>query len=269
MFTSKVYKRLFFNLLSLQSRCYFCRQPIACQQHNPRPDALWQKTHTALATPITVGPTHICAGCFQDLPWLEHCCHRCAEPLPPSLASGSKVICGRCLKHSPAFDRTCCPLNYEFPVNRLVNQLKDHADAQVLQLASKLFCERWQSAICQQPPEYLIPVPLHPKRLYGRGYNQSLELARGLSGTLAIPLAPHTVSRTLATEDQKSLDAKSRRRNLQKAFAVQPDFVAQHVTIVDDVMTTGSTVDAIARLLKQSGVERVDVWCLARTPMSR
>jgi ComF family protein len=115
-------------------------------------------------------------------------------------------------------------------------------------------------------PEALLPVPLHSKRLAERGFNQALEIARIVSKTLSIPVLVNAVQRSRATPPQVSLDAKARRGNVRGAFRLQQSLQAKHVAIMDDVITTGSTVAEVAQVLKMSGVEEVEIWALARTP---
>jgi ComF family protein len=120
-----------------------------------------------------------------------------------------------------------------------------------------------------------VPVPLHPARLRERGYNQALELARPLARAWDVPLAEALLARTRSTAAQANLDAKARRRNLRDAFEFHgavldgKEPAALHVVLVDDVMTTGTTLRECARVLKRAGFSRVDVWALARAPKSR
>ena len=114
-------------------------------------------------------------------------------------------------------------------------------------------------------PEYIIPVPLHPKRIRQRGYNQATLLAKPLSKALALPLDKFQVKRTRYTPAQSQLHKKARLKNMKNAFSCKKDLPYQHVAIVDDVMTTGSTLNTLAHCLKQNGVSRVDVWVIART----
>jgi ComF family protein len=117
-----------------------------------------------------------------------------------------------------------------------------------------------------EPPQLLIPVPLHRRRLRDRGYNQALELARPLSRRLGIPLDFKSCRRIRSTEPQSALQVKERRKNVRGAFEIKGKIPARHVALVDDVVTTGNTVAELARLLKRCGVVRVDVWAVARTP---
>lgn len=215
----------------------------------------------------TAGP--LCSGCEQDLPWLDHCCSRCAEPLP--IKTG-QTTCGQCQKHPPAFQHCFAPLRYEFPLDSLIQSFKDSADIPKVRLLADLFIQRWQlSAQASQPPELLIPVPLHRNRLYQRGFNQSLELADRLGRLLSIPVNNQACQRRVDTPHQVGLEAKQRRKNLANAFRVNASRLTgvKHLALVDDVVTTGTTAQLLARELVNTGVERVDIWCLARTPRDK
>ena len=231
-------------------------------------------------------PLPLCNGCEQDLPRLDFHCHRCAEPLAtlaanplinqskPVLASeASYRICGRCLKQPPAFDRTLAPLRYDFPVNWLIQNYKHRFDHLSFAILSHLLLNhlRQQYSDSASWPDQLMPVPLHRQRLYQRGFNQAAELARWLGSQLSLPVNTRACQRQLNTPQQQGLSAKQRRRNLRKAFYIDTQQLAarghyRHIALIDDVFTTGSTAQAIAAQLKKAGVERIDVWCLARTP---
>ncbi|WP_054775018.1 ComF family protein [Methylogaea oryzae] len=107
-------------------------------------------------------------------------------------------------------------------------------------------------------------MPLHPKRYTERGFNQSLELARLLSQRLGIPLDARHCRRIRTTPPQSRLTALQRRRNLRGAFHIKGAIQADHIAILDDIVTTGATVGALARALRQAGVKRIDIWCCAR-----
>ena len=110
----------------------------------------------------------------------------------------------------------------------------------------------------------LLPVPLHPRRLRSRGYNQALEIARPVSRALALPIVQDAVTRQRDTQPQAEQSAVQRERNIRGAFVPGKPVTYQSVAIVDDVMTSGHTVNEIATLLRQSGVEQIEVWCVAR-----
>ncbi len=206
----------------------------------------------------------VCEGCFNDLPWLASYCRHCAEPLPEQ-AHG--LACARCIKQPPHFEQTYSALRYEFPLTQPINRLKASACRQEIGLFADLFVARFEKQISQNAPDVLIPVPLHPLRAIKRGHNQSFEWALELSRQLAIPVKSNVAKRLVNTPHQQGLSAKQRRRNLNNAFAISSlQKIPKHVAIIDDVMTTGTTVEALAKSLKKSGVECVSVWCIARTP---
>lgn len=206
-------------------------------------------------------PDGLCEGCRRALPLNHSCCRQCALPLPKN----APPLCGRCTRHNPWIERSLIPLRYEPPVDRLIGLFKFQGRLQHTQLLSRLILEAVESA--DEPlPECLIPVPLHPSRLRHRGFNQSLELARPLARQLDIGLEWNSCQRRLNNPPQAELPRRQRLRNLRGAFTLGQPLPATHVALVDDVVTTGSTVIELARLLKRSGVQRVDVWAVARTP---
>lgn len=202
---------------------------------------------------------HLCPDCSADLPIISHACWQCGIALPDATAH----VCGECLKHKPYYDTALIPFYYQPPLPRLISQFKFSSNLSLLPLLSAA----WLSTVSLSErtlPECLVPVPLHPSRLRERGFNQSLELARTISQSLGIRLEPHLCRRTVATESQSGLDAEQRRRNIKNAFAVNGRPAYRHVAIVDDVVTTGSTLNELARMLKKSGIERVEIWAIAR-----
>lgn len=207
----------------------------------------------------------VCGACEAELPWLREHCSLCALPLP---APG--LICGQCLKRPPAFDQVTVPWRFAFPVDTLISRFKHQSQWPLGRLLAEQLSRHLQHAFDEglPRPDALLPVPLARKRLRQRGFNQAQMLADWLSAALSIPVDTKLLSRVQDTPSQQKLDAASRRRNLRQAFAVtdEPQIVGRHVAVIDDVLTTGATAEALARLLKRSGAERVDIYCLARTP---
>lgn len=203
----------------------------------------------------------ICEHCYHDLPWIGSACLQCAIPLAKH--SGDHLKCGLCLKKSPAFDRSLSLFSYEKEAVTLIHRLKFNE-----KLAnSRLLGNMLANAIDKNDvelPDCIIPVPLNKKRLRQRGYNQSIELARPVANTFSIPLDLQSVKRVRDTQSQTGLDKKQRRKNIRAAFEIVEPLGAQHVAVVDDVVTTTSTVNELARILKRAGVRRVDVWSIAR-----
>jgi ComF family protein len=215
----------------------------------------------------------LCSACHDDLPKNFPCCDRCAEPLT---ASSSALVCGRCLQKRPRFDTATCAFRYEYPVDHLVRALKFHgrmAYGRVLGelLAHDLQSRRASASRSEAPlswPEMIVPVPLAERRFRERGFNQAIEIGNALEHSLGVPLRADVAIRTRDTLEQAGLDSKARRRNLRRAFELTRKFKAKHVAIVDDVVTTGSTANELARVLKRAGVARVEVWAVARTVRS-
>jgi ComF family protein len=205
----------------------------------------------------------LCERCSADLPENRHCCNRCSLPLPAGRPAGT--LCGACQHNPPPFFVCHAAFRYEDPLPALVGGAKFRARLNLLRLLGQCLA----ISLCARKaemPELILPVPLHAKRLRERGYNQALEIARILGRELAIPLESGSCTRVVATTPQTGLQQKERRRNVRGAFRVLHAPEAAHVTIVDDVVTTGSTVSELTRALLKAGVKRVDVWAVARTP---
>lgn len=183
---------------------------------------------------------------------------RCALPL----AVDGPATCGACLQHPPAFDRTEAPLAYREPVRYMVQALKFHRRHPFARLLGALLA----ATLSERGglPERLIPVPLHPGRFRERGFNPSAEIARVIGRNLGITLETRAVTRCRPTAPQVGLTAQERARNVRRAFAVNGTFQARHVAIVDDVMTTGASLDELAATLKRAGAARVECWVVAR-----
>ena len=164
-----------------------------------------------------------------------------------------------------ALSATLAALRYETPIPSLVADAKFHGHLNAVRLLGHLLAEA-VSLVAAPLPQALIPVPLHPDRLAVRGYNQSVEIARVVGHALALPVDIFCCRRVLATPPQAGLDERARRRNIRGAFTAQSPFPWEHVAILDDVMTTGSTATELTRVLRRAGAARVEVWAAARTP---
>lgn len=212
------------------------------------------------------GTENLCHGCHrQFIAPRGNCCVQCAMPLA---LNGPAQHCGACLDHPPAFDATCVAVDYAAPIDQLVVALKFGG---TLALAP-LFARLMRDALLAQPialPDLLIPVPLGSARLAQRGYNQALEIARPLSRALGIRLEARGAVRLRETDAQSTLHPEQRRKNMRGAFSVAPAFVGKldglHVGVVDDVMTTGETLNELGATLKRFGAARVSNFVFART----
>ena len=201
----------------------------------------------------------ICPGCEGDLPWIREQCPGCARPL--AAAPGAGIRCAECQVRPPPFAAAVAPLAFEFPVDAAVRQLKFHRKLQYAEPLGELLCR----AAARLPADIdaLLPVPLHWLRHGVRGFNQAAELCRPLQRATGLPVI-RNVRRLRRTPYQSGLGARERRRNLAGAFAVRGRIVANHVVLVDDVMTTGETCAQLAHELLARGVPKVSVLALAR-----
>ncbi len=202
----------------------------------------------------------ICDPCLADLTVTGPACRQCARPLEGS----DQTRCGACLHRSPAFDQTLAPYIYTYPVNGLIQHFKFRRQLAAGRVLGSLLAD-WVAATGQRVPDALVPVPMSRMKLIRRGFNQSLELAVNAGSRLHCPVLPQALGKTRATPAQAELSARQRQRNLRKAFSVKhrPPLPA-HIALVDDVMTTGSTLHECAKALKAGGAETVDAWVVAR-----
>ncbi|MDO8860990.1 ComF family protein [Haliea sp. E1-2-M8] len=208
-------------------------------------------------------PLPLCADCFTQLQGNEHACQRCALPL----ATAADGLCSQCIAQPPAFDSVIAPLVYEPHIALLISRWKFQRERRLTRLLALL----WHAWVV--PPtdrDLLLPVPLHWRRLLWRGFNQAALLGLAIRARepqlASLPLGTDTLQRRRATPAQASLNAQQRSSNLETAFRVRGDVRGLRVAVIDDVMTTGATADAIARALKAAGAADVQLWCLARTP---
>lgn len=200
----------------------------------------------------------LCNTCSSKLPWINYYCQKCGIELPEIQSH-----CGMCLKQSPVYDRTVTLFRYELPISQFIIQLKFNQKL----IYAKLFGQLLAAQIHKQGilPECILPVPLHPKRLRERGYNQSLELARTISKELSIPMDVNTCQRVRHTQSHSLISAKKRQINIKGAFELSKNLPFQHVALLDDVVTTGATINELSQLLRSNNVQKIDVWCVART----
>jgi ComF family protein len=200
-----------------------------------------------------------CAVCEDQLPRLAGQCQRCGLALGQDVA-----LCGRCSTRLPAFDRAFPGFAYSGPIERLIQRFKFQRDLAAGRVLAGLYARRL-AAIGAPRPDLLVPVPLHARRRLWRGFNQAELLARDLARHCGGLPQFSALKRQRATPAQSELPAARRSGNVRNAFALK--FLppgTRRVALLDDVMTTGSTLNECARVLKRAGVERVDVWVVAR-----
>ena len=227
----KVYQG-FFDLLFPQS-CVFCNGRCAAERH-------------------------CCPDCWLELPWNVTRCRICALPM-----TVENRICGRCLQQPPAFDNTWAPLRYAFPVAHLVKALKFRAQLHAARSLAALISGNGRPDV-----DALIAVPLHPRRMRERGYNQAGQIAEQLGRAWQLPVLHQQLQRRTETTPQVGLKLKARQKNVRDAFIVRGS-LPRSVGLVDDVMTTGATVNECSRTLRQAGVCAVSVIAAARADAVR
>lgn len=206
-----------------------------------------------------VSPHLVCAACMAALPRNLQACQQCAVPLPQDA-----LLCGECLSQPPPFSHTCAPFIYQAWIRDWISQFKyQHA----------LHWGRWLGtalgqalSVQQTQAELIVPVPLHATRLCQRGFNQTAELARWVSRQMQIPWRTDLLQRIRQGPEQQGLSRRERQRNMQHPFRVVRPPSAHCIALLDDVVTTGTTVRVAAQALRQAGVPRVVVWAVARTP---
>jgi ComF family protein len=181
-------------------------------------------------------------------------CAICALPL----ASGD--ICGGCLEHRPHYDRVTAACSYAFPVDALVQAYKYGGN---LTLAPLLAAQL--SAQIVEAVDAIVPMPLSPSRLRERGFNQAFELARHLGRVRGVPVLPAACRKVTDTQPQAALPFSERARNVRGAFVCDADLKGRRIAVVDEVMTTGATLNELARNLKRAGAVQVSGWIVART----
>lgn len=209
----------------------------------------------------------LCADCYRSLPFNHRCCTRCALPLAEDIAAGT--LCGRCITKLPEFDYARSLFSYQDGVIPLVQQLKFSEKITFARTIGELLLLNMQAdaRFSTESPTCLLPVPLHASRLRQRGYNQSIEISRVIAKKFGLPIEYEAITRERSTSAQTGLNARQRLQNIKGAFAVKRQINFKHVLIVDDVVTTGATVNELARLLKKNNVERVGVLSIARAPI--
>lgn len=201
----------------------------------------------------------ICADCRDALPWNRMACPRCALP------QSHDAVCAHCLARPPSFDAAWAPFRLEAPIRQQIHALKYRAAFVQARLLGHLLAD----ALMEREsvlPDVVLPVPLHPLRLWRRGYNQSIELSRVLQRDAGLRVEPGWTRRLRRTADQIGTDAVARRRNVAQAFSVDLRVAGLRVALLDDVMTTGATLAELARCCRRAGAIHVEAWAIARAP---
>lgn len=206
----------------------------------------------------------VCRSCLNDLPWHpKTSCPQCG------LASDGVdlTVCGKCISAPPDFDATHAVFLYQFPIDVMMQRYKyanslNIGDTFGQFLSDKLLPEDHSKRI-----DLIIPMPMHPQRLKERGFNQAIEIAKALNKDLTRNkiLDYKTAIRQKLAPPQASLPLKERVKNIKGAFKIEADLTGKTIAIVDDVMTSGASLNELAKTLKKAGAARVECWVVART----
>lgn len=223
-------------------------------------------------------PYH-CVMCLEMSNQRRDLCRQCQAQLPTSLYTCTQCglafshnhhapRCGKCIKQSPYFDHTLIGFNYQTPIDCWIRQFKFHKKGLYARILTEIFSEKLLLYLEHYPeskPQLLISMPLHWRRRWQRGFNQAHIITQYLHKKLNIPIAASTcVTRIKHTEPQSGLNQQARKHNINNIFSIKQLQHIKHIAIIDDVVTTGSTVNELAKQLKYHGVLRVSVWALAR-----
>ena len=199
----------------------------------------------------------LCEACERELPSAASACPRCAA------AASSNAECGACIADPPHYDASCAAFVYTYPVDALIQALKYGGQLALAELfAQKLYQRIGHPAVA----DLIVPLPLHPARLAERGFNQAAEIAKVLSRLSGIAMDARAARRVRNTAPQTALPWRERAANMRRAFVCDRNLAGLRVAVVDDVMTTGATLDEFAGALKRRGAARVENWVVARTP---
>lgn len=226
-------------MLTIVSQCWLCQQPLYHPKHG------------------------ICCYCRRHLPPLPPCCPCCGLP-----SHNRVLLCGRCLGNPPPWSSITFVSDYAPPLNQLIKRLKFSGVAPLAPVLARLLLLRWldnwrMGKVIK--PDRIVSVPLHRWRCWRRGYNQTDLLARPLAHWLGCHYSNMTLQRIRATPAQQQLTAAARRKNMRGAFRCMETVRGQHIALLDDVVTTGSTLNEIAKLLWAQGIASLQVWCICRT----
>lgn len=201
----------------------------------------------------------LCAACQQDLPRINKCCFQCGRAMLQN-----SDVCGQCLAQPWFADRTIAAFQYQYPLDRLIIKLKYKQCISLVSPLAGALSSRLSINQLRPLPEVMVPVPLHYLRLYSRGFNQSVEVCRILGRRLNIPVDLDIVERIRNTKPMINLTAEERSKNIRAAFKLTRRLPYRSIAIVDDVITSGSTVNELARLFRLAGAAYIEFWALAR-----
>ena len=216
---------------------------------------------------IPAQPCLLCGSMSQDGLWCDACdislpylntphCPVCALP------THAGEVCGHCLSDPPLFSRTTAVFGYSFPLDKLIQNMKYGGQLALPSAFAKKLVERIDS---NNLPDFVIAMPLHPAKLRERGFNQSQLLAAAVARELKLELLTSACRRLRDTPPQSALLWKEREKNVRNAFSCDMDLTGKRVALVDDVMTTGASLNALAKAVTKKGAIQISAWTIART----
>jgi ComF family protein len=197
-----------------------------------------------------------CEACDAALPYLDapHC-PVCALPTPGG------DVCGHCLAQPPLFSRTTAVFGYSFPLDKLIQGMKYGEQLLLAHAFAKKLAQRIDK---YHLPDYVIAMPLHPAKLRERGFNQSMLIASTVARELKLKLPLNACHRVRDTPPQSALPWKERKKNVRNAFCCDMNLTGKRVALVDDVLTTGASLNALAEAVQKRGAGEIDAWVIAR-----
>lgn len=205
------------------------------------------------------GARDLCDYCHAALPWNDNACPRCGQPL-------TGAGCISCRRLSVSCEQTVAPLRYEDAIATWVQALKFHNGFREGQVLGELLATAVEGTLGNRGlPDCIVPMPLATRRLLWRGHNQAAFIARIISKRVHIPVRHRLLARTRATLKQADLPRAARRANVVRAFGAR-NVTGLHIALVDDVLTTGATMQSATRVLLANGAAAVEWWVAARTP---
>jgi ComF family protein len=207
----------------------------------------------------------ICQHCYNVFPAIDNCCVICNVPLV-----GQAKICGKCNTKKPIFNKCIAYYSYSYPIKQIIYLIKYNSRYEIIKYVIDGLILKLTDYYNSNWPQAIIPVPMFATSLLARGFDQAHILAKEILKKLQQPsiiLEDSLVFRSKKTEPQHKLTIEQRKKNIRNAFSINKKTTYKHVAIIDDVVTSGATIIEITKLLKQAGVKKVDIWCLARAPL--
>jgi ComF family protein len=213
----------------------------------------------------------LCHACILELPYNHYACPHCGRGLSIDSTDESEAIaasiCENCQIAPPLYNETVSPFIYTAAIRYLIIGLKFNKQLLYAHLLGTLLADAVQDHYSPHDlPEFLLPVPLHKNRVRRRGFNQSVEISRIVSQRLQIPILSKHLIKTHATAPQAELSAQQRQKNLRHSFQINDKIPNARIAIIDDVITTGSTMNEVTRIVQKTGIKSsIYAWSCART----